>query len=105
MNLRESFNKAAKLYDDTRPSYPDVVIEWITDKTNVSTTDKLLEIAPGTGQATTKFAQRGYSIHCIELGDKLAKILLENCSNDDVTVDVCPFEDWKNEDKPMCQGL
>lgn len=72
MELRESFDSASKTYDDARPSYPDEVIDWIINKTNVSKEERLLEIGSGTGQATIKFAERGYNIHCIEMG----KILL-----------------------------
>ena len=60
MERRESFNTAAQLYDEARPSYPDVAINWILDRTNIASDDTLLEIGPGTGQATLKFAERGY---------------------------------------------
>ncbi len=94
MNAKESFNSAAELYDEVRPSYPDEVVDWIIEKTKINTKDKLLEIAPGTGQATKKFGERKYRIHGVELGDKLAKILLSNCKDMNVTVDVSSFEDW-----------
>lgn len=97
MNLKESFNKVAHLYNEARTSYPIEVIDWIITQTGISTEDKLLEIAPGTGQATKRFSEKGYNIHCVELGDELAKILMDNCIEDDVTVDVSPFEEWQND--------
>lgn len=94
MRRKESFNNAAELYNEVRPSYPDELIDWIIEKANISPKDTLLEIAPGTGQCTKKFAERDFRIHAVELGDKLAEILLENMRNKDVTVDVSSFEEW-----------
>ena len=74
MKKRESFNCAAKIYDESRPPYPDEVIDWIIERTKVSKNDRLLEIGPGTGQATFKFAESGYKIHCVEMGSNLAEI-------------------------------
>lgn len=97
MDRRESFNGAAKTYDESRPSYPDEVIDWIIDRTKVSRSDSLLEIGSGTGQATFKFAERGYRIHCVEMGKNLADILIEKGSKYDITVDVSSFENWQPE--------
>lgn len=95
MERRETFNKAAKVYDETRPSYPDEVIDWIINRTNISTNEKLLEIGAGTGQATSKFAERGYSVHCIEMGEKLADVLIQKYGHYDISVDVSAFEKWE----------
>lgn len=94
MRNRESFNGAAALYDEVRPTYPDDMIDWIIVKSNVNDKDELLEIAPGTGQCTKKFAERDFMIHTVELGDKLAELLLHNMRGKKVTVDVSSFEDW-----------
>lgn len=95
MEKRESFNSAAKIYDEVRPSYPKEVIDWVIDRTKVSKDDMLLEIGSGTGQATVRFAERGYKIHCIEMGENLADILVEKGSKYDITVDVSSFEKWE----------
>lgn len=94
MRNRESFNDAATLYDEVRPSYPDGLIDWIIEKTHLQQTDNLLEIAPGTGQCTRKFTERNFPVHTVELGDKLAALLLHNLKDKGVTVDVSSFEDW-----------
>ena len=44
MGTKDSFDKAASLYDEARPSYPDYVIDWIVEKTGVSREKMLLEI-------------------------------------------------------------
>ena len=98
MRSKESFNKEAKLYDEVRPSYPDEIINWIISETGIGLHSDLLEIAPGTGQATKKFGSKGFTIHSVELGDQLAEILLDNCKDMNVTVDVSPFEEWTSKD-------
>ena len=93
MSNGQSFNEAAKIYDDSRPSYPDEVINRIIDVTNPSQEECILEIGAGTGQATSKFIERGYKVHCIEPGHRLAEILLEKFKQN-VTVDVISFENY-----------
>jgi len=97
MRKRDSFNEAAQLYDAVRPTYPDELIDWIIEKTKLNKNDDLLEIAPGTGQCTRKFAERDFKIHSVELGDKLAELLLINMKDKNVTVDVAPFEEWESK--------
>ena len=95
MQRKETFDHAAKIYDASRPSYPNEVIDWIVQRTGVRKEDRLLEIGPGTGQATFKFAERGYKIHCVERGRNLAKILQEKGADYDLKVDVSDFEKWQ----------
>lgn len=96
MELRETFNSAANIYDLSRPSYPDAVVDWILERTQISKESWLLEIGSGTGQATLKFAERGYKIQCIEMGEHLAEILREKGSTLDIKVDVSTFEAWES---------
>jgi SAM-dependent methyltransferase len=97
MRIKESFNNAAELYDRARPSCPEEIVDWIISKTNAPRDQTILEIGPGTGQATLPFAAKGYKIHCIELGDNLARMLLKNSANYNVTVDIAMFENWRPE--------
>lgn len=99
MRNRESFNTAAKLYDEVRPSYPTNMVDWIIKKAKLNSKKELLEIAPGTGQATIRFAEKGFKIHAVELGDKLAELLRINMKQFDVSVDVAPFEEWDSKGK------
>jgi trans-aconitate methyltransferase len=98
MKRNETFNTAAKLYDEVRPSYDQLVIDWIIQKTGITLDDQLLEIGPGTGQATMRFAEAGFKIHCVELGENLAAILKQKCERyPGVTVDISAFETWQSE--------
>lgn len=96
MRSRESFNQAAELYDEVRPSYPTELIDWVIKKSGINHSDTLLEIAPGTGQCTKKFAEKDFTIHAVELGDNLARLLMKNMEGKNVTVDVSPFETWES---------
>ena len=95
MERKEAFDHAAKIYDESRPSYPDEVIDWIIQRTGVKKEDRLVEIGAGTGQATFKFAERGYKIHCVEMGRNLSEILIRKGAAYDLNVDVCAFEKWQ----------
>ena len=91
----EPYKGIAATYDEIRPSYPKELIEDIIMKTGIGAGDRLLEIGAGTGKATLQFAEKGFSIHGIELGEDMAVILRDKCTQyEKVTVDVVPFEKW-----------
>jgi SAM-dependent methyltransferase len=61
---------------------------------------RILEIGCGTGQATIPFAQRGYDIHCIELGAQLAALAQRNLAPyPNAKVTTAAFETWPIEDE------
>lgn len=76
--LRTTFDEVAELYDSVRPHYPDELFDDLVRTTNLSSHSKLLEIGPGTGQATLSLARLGLDITAIELGSRLAAIAREN---------------------------
>ncbi|MFA4834060.1 MAG: class I SAM-dependent methyltransferase [Patescibacteria group bacterium] len=78
INLRTTFNKVAKLYDLARPHYPEELFYSVVKIAKLRGTAKLLEIGPGTGQATEPFAKRGYKITAVEISPALAKIAKKN---------------------------
>ena len=78
--LRTTFNKVAELYDSIRPHYPEQLFNTIVKSAQLQEGDKLLEIGPGTGQATEPFVKMGYDITAIELGPDLADFAKEKFS-------------------------
>lgn len=89
-----TFNKVAVLYNKARPTYPDALFERLIDVTALPPNAKLIEIGPGTGQATKPLADRGYEITAIELGKDLADVAREVLKNyENVTVIIGSFED------------
>lgn len=91
----EPYKGIAGIYDEIRPSYPEKLIEDIIRKTDINSTDTLLEIGAGTGKATIQFAEKGFKIDAIEIGEDMAEILKDNCTSyPKVSVNVTSFEEW-----------
>lgn len=92
--LRETFDKAADLYQRARPDYPDELFDELVAVTGISPGDRLLEVGCATGKATLPLARRGFRITCIEPGASLAATARRNLSGFDVDVIAERFEDW-----------
>lgn len=91
----QTFNQVAQLYNAARPSYPLDLIEDVVRLAPLSATAQILEIGAGTGKATLPFAQRGYTLHCLEPGDQMATVAAENLrAYPKVTLETVTFEDW-----------
>jgi SAM-dependent methyltransferase len=90
-DIRRSFNEAAAIYDEIRPSYPgqlfDALFELLPGE------PEIVEVGPGTGQATRELLARGASVHAIEIGDAMAATLRSNLPSDRLWVTVADFED------------
>ncbi len=72
--LRQTFDQVALLYHEARPCYPDALIASLLQVTALPPAAKLLEIGPGTGQATKALALHGFHITGVELGPALAAV-------------------------------
>lgn len=99
MEKIEPYKGIAGIYEDIRPSYPERLIYDVIKKTDLKLEDRLLEIGAGTGKATVQFADEGFRVHAIELGEDMAEILKSKCTQyPNVSVDVVPFEKWNCPD-------
>lgn len=95
----EPYKGIAIIYDEIRPSYPERLIQDVISKTAIKTSDKLLEIGPGTGKATIQFAEKGFAIHAIEPGEDMAEIFKNKCADyPRVSLEVVTFEEWNCPD-------
>ena len=74
INLRTTFNNEAELYHAVRPRYPEDLFDALVRTAQLRDGAKLLEIGPGTGQATEPLTKRGYEITAVELGTGLAEV-------------------------------
>lgn len=72
INRRITFNNNAQTYREIRPKYPEALFDTLIQTAKLPGKAHLLEIGPGTGQATLPLAKRGYDITAIELGVSLA---------------------------------
>lgn len=91
---RTSFDAAAQLYDDTRPGYPEQMIDVVLAYSQLSAGAHALEIGAGTGQATAQFAWRGLSVHAVEPGADMADFIRVKFDDTglDVTVETADLE-------------
>ncbi|WP_308639791.1 class I SAM-dependent methyltransferase [Paenibacillus silvisoli] len=95
--LRQTFNRAADLYQKARPDYPDELYEQLIRAAELKPGARLLEVGCATGKATLPLARRGFSITCIELGAALAAAARRNLAGLNVEVMEGRFEEWKQE--------
>ena len=92
--LRRIFDEDARLYDRARPDYPAALFADIVELTGLGPGSRVIEIGPGTGQATRSLAASGASVTAVELGADLAAVLAENVRGTPVEVVHAAFEDW-----------
>ncbi len=72
--LRRTFDRVAELYHAIRPCYPSALFDALVREARLPPQANVVEIGPGTGQATEPLARRGYDITAIELGGGLAEV-------------------------------
>lgn len=92
--LRTCFDQDAGLYDQARPGFPSALLDDLVDRCGIRAGCALLEIGPGTGQATLELAGRGAHVHAVELGPALADNLRTKVGKLPVEVDTAGFEQW-----------
>lgn len=73
MDLRLTFDGVAEIYDRIRPEYPDEHFERIFEC--LPDNPRILEVGPGTGQATASLLDRGAHVTAVEFGPRLAAFL------------------------------
>jgi len=89
-DIRLSFNEAAEIYDTVRPSYPAGTFDALFEM--LPSTPTIVEVGPGTGQATKDLLARGAAVHAIEIGPAMASKLRANNFSDRLKVSVGDFE-------------
>ncbi len=89
-DIRLSFNEAPEIYDRVRPSYPADLFDTLFAM--LPAEPEIVEIGPGTGQATKDLLARGASVLAIEIGPATAATLRSNLPSDRLRVCVGDFE-------------
>ncbi len=97
--LRQTFDAAARDYQEARPEYPDALFAALIALAGLRPqTDALCEIGPGPGKATLDLARRGFALTGVELGAALAARARENLAGwDRVTIVNADFESWQSD--------
>lgn len=89
-DIRLSFNEVPEIYDRVRPSYPVDLFDALFQM--LPAQPKIVEVGPGTGQATKDLLARGAFVHAIEIGPKMAATLRSNLPSDRLSIGVGDFE-------------
>jgi SAM-dependent methyltransferase len=92
---RSTFDQVAELYDRARPGYPSALFDDLAELAGIGPGSRVLEIGPGTGQATVPLAERGCQVVAVELGADLAAVARRNLARfPRVEVVTAAFEAW-----------
>lgn len=93
--LRATFDQDADAYDRSRPVAPDDVFDELVQRASLRAGSTVVEIGPGTGQATRHLAARGLRVVAVELGPHLAERARTNLAAvPSVSVVTASFESW-----------
>ena len=102
LSLRATFDEDPDRYDRARPRYPPELFGDLAALAGLRPGDRVLEIGPGTGQATVALAERGYTVVAVELGAGLSAVARRNLAAfPDVEVVTAAFEDWPLPPQPF----
>ncbi|MCR5311591.1 MAG: methyltransferase domain-containing protein [Lachnospiraceae bacterium] len=75
--FRRVFDTIPDRFDKFRPRYSDELFTFLNDKAGIGPNKRVLEIGPGTGQATEPVLRTGCEYHAIELGEHLYRKMKE----------------------------
>jgi SAM-dependent methyltransferase len=92
--LRQTFDTAAERYDAARPTYPDELFDDLVSLAKLSPGARLLEIGCATGKATRALLERGFSVVCVEMGERLGELARATLVGFPFEIQVAPFETW-----------
>jgi SAM-dependent methyltransferase len=90
---RGLFSSDVAAYDTGRPGYPDRVYELLRQVCGLGTGSRVLEIGPGTGQATGDLLRHGATVTAVELGTEMAAALEAKYQGHNLSVEIGAFED------------
>lgn len=90
---RALFGSDAACYAAGRPGYPDAVYDLLRQRCGLGEGTRVVEIGPGTGQATRPLLDAGASVLGVELSEELAAHLVTTFAGEDLEVVVGAFEE------------
>lgn len=75
MELRKIFDTIPEQFDQYRPRYSPALFEDLIACAGIGKDASVLEIGPGTGQATEPILDTGCDYHAVELGERLCEMM------------------------------
>jgi SAM-dependent methyltransferase len=94
LELGATFDGAAEGYD-ARPPYPEAIYTLLVERCGIGSGSRVLEIGPGTGQATMRLLELGAEVTAVEAGAALAARLRSRAAVEPgraLEVVISPFE-------------
>lgn len=91
--LGSQFDLDAKGYDDGRPDYPPEAWDLVLDHAELGPASTVVEIGPGTGQATARLLATGATVIAVEPGEALGGMLRDRFAGHRVDVRISGWED------------
>jgi SAM-dependent methyltransferase len=92
--LARTFARIGSDYE-ARPGYPEWVFALLSERCGLRSGAAVLEIGPGTGQATVPMLDRGARITAVEPGAALTQRLTERTVGREIEVVLSRFEDFE----------
>lgn len=90
------YGEVAEAYNKARPRYPQELIAHALTAAKLPEAANILEVGCGPGNATTAFAQLGFSMTCLEPNQVFCHLLRQNCVNyPAVEIVNNTFEEWE----------
>ena len=89
---RALFSSHVQIYEDGRPGYPSKVFEHLRSSCKLGPGSRVLEIGPGTGQATGPLLDAGAHIVAVEVGEELGSQLCTRFADRPLEVELGEFE-------------
>ena len=78
---KDWYSEVADEYEQARPSYPQELINRTLEIAQFPQNAVILELGCGPGKATTAFAEKGFSMICLEPSQPASEIAKHNCAN------------------------
>ncbi len=93
---RHWYSAAAVAYQQTRPRYPQTVIDRVVELAQLSANSTLLEVGCGPAIATPAFAALDCPMVCVEPNSDFYHLAQETCAAyPNVALQNCSFEEWE----------
>ncbi len=77
---KDWYSDVADEYEQARPSYPQELINRAVEIAQLPQDAVILELGCGPGKATTTFAEKGFSMICLEPSQPASEIAKRNCA-------------------------
>lgn len=87
---RDIFDRVPDIYHRIRPGYPRALFDGLFAV--LPPRARVLEVGPGTGQATRDLLARGADVHAVEIGPAMAEKLREVLPAEELRITVGDFE-------------